>query len=214
MVWVRPRHTSIPFFRFGSYPSLLWCGCARDPLAHIIHPPPRARITHFLTPAHAPRCPAQMKEASIEPKLRTYHPILEAECVRGNVDAALALVPRMAADGVGLRSEQLTLILVAAARSGRLRDTACRAAVDALIATTAGELVGMEVAEMRRVVAAVGGLQVRVATLARLDAPPWPHPGTSTPLTPHSLPCRCALARLEGPSSSHIQAHQPSPYAL
>jgi len=80
---------------------------------------------------------------------------------RGQVDAALALVQRMGKDGVGLRSEQLALIIEAAARSGRLRDAACRAAIHALISATAVELVGMEVNDMRRVAAAVGGQQVR-----------------------------------------------------
>jgi len=36
-----------------------------------------------------------MKAASIEPKLRTYHPIIEAECARGQVDAGPYLISRI-----------------------------------------------------------------------------------------------------------------------
>ena len=92
------------------------------------------------------------------------------------MDAALALVQRMGKDGVGLRSEQLALIIEAAARSGRLRDAACRAAIHALISATAVELVGMEVNDMRRVAAAVGGQQVRKRGREERESEtsPWP----------------------------------------
>ena len=105
----------------------------------------------------------QMKESMIEPKLRTYHPILEAECLKGDIDAALALVQRMTEDNIFIRSEQLTLILESAARSHKLHDPVYKKRIHTLLNATAQDLLGMETGEMRRIVSALCGKDLEVA---------------------------------------------------
>ena len=94
-----------------------------------------------------------MIELEIEPKLRTYHPILEAICTKKkDIYQAVELVQHMKKLGVVLRSEQLTLLLECAHHTSALKDPMMLAEFEDIMTATSKELLGMESAEMKQLV--------------------------------------------------------------
>jgi uncharacterized membrane protein len=93
-----------------------------------------------------------MIELEIEPKLRTFHPILEAMCSkRKDIHQAVELVQHMQKLGVILRSEQLTLLLECAYHTKALKDPKMLKEFEDIMETTSKELLGMESTEMKHI---------------------------------------------------------------
>ena len=94
-----------------------------------------------------------MIELDIEPKLRTYHPILEAICTKKkDIYQAVELVHHMKRLGVVLRSEQLTLLLECAHQTNALKVPSMLKEFEDIMEDTSKELLGMESAEMKKLV--------------------------------------------------------------
>jgi hypothetical protein len=91
-----------------------------------------------------------MIELEIEPKLRTFHPILEAICSkRKDIHQAIELVQHMKKLGVILRSEQLPLLLECAHHTKAFKDLKILKEFEDIMETTSKELLGMESSEMK-----------------------------------------------------------------
>ena len=89
-----------------------------------------------------------------EPRLRTYHPILEAICASGDIDGALNLITTMQQKGIIPKSEHVELLISSAARTGALhRSSLMRERLDSLIASLSTELLGLQHDEMLRLTA-------------------------------------------------------------
>jgi pentatricopeptide repeat protein len=104
-----------------------------------------------------------MTAQSIEPRLRTYQPILAALCRLGHLDAAIALVREMLDRGISPRAEQLGMLLTCAAHSGSLltassssEGSMLRELLDVVGAISNG-LLGIDMKQMHTIVAALRG---------------------------------------------------------
>jgi pentatricopeptide repeat protein len=101
-----------------------------------------------------------MKDSSLELKLRTYHPILEAACRINDFISALSIIKQMQLGNVVPRSEQLALFLEVSALSGALKETESRKEVDFLLQSAKTDLLGMDTHEMRRVISAFSNISI------------------------------------------------------
>jgi pentatricopeptide repeat protein len=91
------------------------------------------------------------------PKLRTYHPILEAVCRNNDFDGAMLIIQQIKNASLVPRSEQLTLLLEVAVTSGSLNSVDKRKLMTSLLESASIDLLGIETQEIRRVVSAYCG---------------------------------------------------------
>lgn len=103
---------------------------------------------------------AEMESLSLEPRLRTYHPIFEAICENGDVEHALELMKTICSENIIPKSEHLELLIGTAARSGQLKNPSVRESLDGIIFSLSSELLGMQIDEMQRLTAALATLTV------------------------------------------------------
>ena len=94
----------------------------------------------------------QMFALNLEPKLRTYQPVLEAVCLKNDFQGAIGIIKQMKTSKIIPRSEQLTLLLEVGASSGAIDIDATRIQIDEMILTASHDLLGMETSEMRRII--------------------------------------------------------------
>lgn len=88
------------------------------------------------------------------PKLRTYHPILEAVCRNNDFDGAMLIIQQIQNASLVPKSEQLTLLLEVAVTSGSLDSVDKRKLMTSLLESASIDLLGIETQEIRRIVSA------------------------------------------------------------
>lgn len=93
----------------------------------------------------------QMLELNLEPKLRTYHPIIEAICYDNDPKRALNLLHHMRFNNIVARPEQILLLLEATVRSKSWVDKEYCQSLNELLMACSQELLGYTYAEMEQV---------------------------------------------------------------
>ena len=103
---------------------------------------------------------AELEAANLEPRLRTYHPIFEAVCSRGDIEGALRLTTVMLDKKIVPRSDHLELLIAtaAAASSGPSASASASASLDGIVSRLSIDLLGMQSDEMQRLVGSLRGL--------------------------------------------------------
>ena len=100
----------------------------------------------------------EMKLSSLELKLRTYHPILEAACKELDFQSAILIINQMLSDDVIPHSEQIVILLEAAAFSGALKDEKNRKKVNTLLLDEKIYLLDMNLIGLQRILSAFRGI--------------------------------------------------------
>lgn len=85
----------------------------------------------------------EMIENNLEPKLRTYHPILEAVCKKTDFTQALFVIKEIKKQNIILRPEQLALLLEVGVKSGCLYEKISRKELDLVLESAALDLLGV-----------------------------------------------------------------------
>ena len=99
----------------------------------------------------------EMKLLSLELKLRTYHPILEAACKVVDFNSSLMILNQMLDDDVIPRSEQFSMFLEAAALSGALKKKENRDKIEKLLSSDRMDLLDMDLAGLERILTVFRG---------------------------------------------------------
>ena len=100
----------------------------------------------------------EMKLLSLELKLRTYHPILEAACKELDFQSGILIINQMLSDDVIPHSEQLVILLMAAALSDALQDEKNRQKMDKLLLDDKLYLLDMDLLGLQRILSASRGM--------------------------------------------------------
>ena len=105
----------------------------------------------------------EMKLLSLELKLRTYHPILEAACKAVDFKSAIMIINQMLDDGVVPHSEQFVILLEVAALSGALKEIKNREKIDKLLLSGKLHLTDMDMTGLERILAVYRGITLLAA---------------------------------------------------
>ena len=100
----------------------------------------------------------EMKLLSLQLKLRTYHPILEAACKELDFQSGILIINQMLLDDVIPHSEQVVILLEAAALSGALKDERNRQKIDTLLLDDKLHLLDMDLLGLQRILSASRGM--------------------------------------------------------
>lgn len=90
----------------------------------------------------------QMLEINLEPKVRTYHPIIEAICKENDPNRALNLLHHMRFNGIPTNPEQILLLLEATVRTYKWTDKDYCQSLNELLEACSRELLGYTYSEM------------------------------------------------------------------
>ena len=111
---------------------------------------------------------AELEKANLEPRLRTYHPIFEAICSKGDIEGALRLTTVMLDKKIVPRSDHLELLIATAASasasssasssSSSSASASASVSVDGIVSRLSVDLLGMQSDEMQRLVGSLRGL--------------------------------------------------------
>ena len=112
-----------------------------------------------------------MISVGIEPKLRTYQPILESLCYKiHNPQKALEIIKHMYRQEINPRSEQLALLLETSGRNvSYLNDPWYKASLDEFIGNSSSDILGMTAKDIVRVVSSLNSFHNEEETINLYD---------------------------------------------